>query len=117
MEEVDSDEEVGVQAYGANGVGWAGLAVVPPRAAPGYVLELIRGMSEEDQATFKRNYGPYGGDDVSSLEGDKPQVGVHGQDMTETPCLFFSSFCFSVESNFCFLMGWGGSLASLDWSC
>ena len=52
----------------------------------------IQGEEEQvskakDQATFKRNYGPYGGDDVSSLEGDKPQVGVHGQDMTETPYL------------------------------
>ena len=50
-------------------------------------MELLRGMSEEDQATFKRNMGPHGGDDVSSLEGDKPQVGVRVQDSTETPCL------------------------------
>ena len=68
------------------GVGRFGGGSSPPRATPGYVMELLRGMSEEDQATFKRNYGPDGGD-VSSLEGDKPQVGVHGQDMTETPCL------------------------------
>ena len=50
-------------------------------------MELLRGMSEEDQATFKRNMGSHGGDDVSSLEGDKPPVGVRGQDMTETKCL------------------------------
>ena len=50
-------------------------------------MELMRGMSEENQATLKRNMGSHGGDDVSSLEGDKPQVGVRGQDMTETPCL------------------------------
>ena len=57
------------------------------RVNPDYHMELLCGMSEEDQATFKRNYGSYGGDDVSSLEGDKPQVGVRGQDLTETPCL------------------------------
>ena len=57
------------------------------RVNPDYLMELLRGMSEEDQATFKRNYGSYGGDDVSSLEGDKPQAGVRGQDLTETPCL------------------------------
>ena len=31
--------------------------------------------------------------------------------------LFLLFFCFSVESNFGFLMGWGSSLAFLDWSC
>ena len=35
---------------------------------PDYLMELMRGMSEEDQATFKRNMGSHGGDDVSSLE-------------------------------------------------
>ena len=59
----------------------------PPRATPDYVMELLRGRSEENQATFMRNLGSHGLDDVSSLEGDKPQVGVDGQDMTETPCL------------------------------
>ena len=89
VDEVDSGEEVGVQADGSKRrrVGRFGGGSSPPRASPGYVLEFIRGMSEEDQATFKRNYGLYGGDDVSSFEGDKPQVCVHGQDMTETPCL------------------------------
>ena len=88
MEEVDSGDEVGVQADGGKRrkVGRFGSGSSPPRATPGYVLELLRGVSEEDQATFKRNYGLYGGDDVSSLEGDKPRVGVHGQDRTETPC-------------------------------
>ena len=57
------------------------------RVKPDYPVELLRGMSEEDQATFKRNMGSHGGDDVSSLEGDKPPVGVRGQDMTETKCL------------------------------
>ena len=57
------------------------------RVNPDYLVELPRGMSDKDQATFKRNYGSYGGDDVSSLEGDKPQAGVRGQDLTETPCL------------------------------
>ena len=63
-----------------------GAGSSPPRTTPSCVLELIRGMSVEDQATFKRTYGPYEGDN-GSLEGDKPPVGVHGQDMTETPCL------------------------------
>ena len=43
-------------------------------------------MSEEDQATFKRNMGPHGGDDVCSIEGDNP-VGVRVEDSAETPCL------------------------------
>ena len=88
VEEADSGEEVGVQVDGGKRrrVNRFGAGSSPPRTTPSYVLELIRGMSVEDQATFKRNYGPYGGDD-GSLEGDKPQVGVHGQDMTETPCL------------------------------
>ena len=68
-------------------VGRFGGGLSPPRVTPDYLMELMRGMSEEDQATFKRNMGSHGVDDVSSLEGDKPQVGVHGLDMTETPCL------------------------------
>ena len=89
VEEVDSGEEVGVQADGGKRrrVGRFGGGSSPPRATPDYVMELLRGMSEENQATFMRNLGSHGLDDVSSLEGDKPQVGVHGQDMTETPCL------------------------------
>ena len=45
---------------------WArvGLAVVGvPQIrgiSPARLLELLRGMSEEDQATFKRNMGPHG---------------------------------------------------------
>ena len=91
MEEVDSGEEAGVQADGGKrrrvGKGRFGGGSSSLRVNPDYLMELLRGMSEEDKITFRRNYGPYGGDDVSSLEGDKPQVGVHGQDMTETPCL------------------------------
>ena len=58
VDEVDSGEEVGVQADGGKRrrVGRFGGGSSPPRATPGYVLELIRGMSEEDQATFKRNF-------------------------------------------------------------
>ena len=57
VEEADSSgEEVGVQAEGARGV------------SPARLLELLRGMSEEDQDTFKRNMGPHAGDDVSSIE-------------------------------------------------
>ena len=89
MEEVDSGEEAGVQADGGKRrrVGRFGGGSRPSIATPDSVMELLRGMSEEDQATFMRNLGSHGLDDVSSLEGDKPQVGVHGQDMTETPCL------------------------------
>ena len=68
-------------------VGRFGGGSSPPRATPDYVMELLRGMSEENQATFIRNMGSHGGDDVSSLESDKPQAGVRGQDLTETPCL------------------------------
>ena len=83
MEEVDSGEEVGVQADRGKRwrVGRFGGGSSPSRVTPDYLMELMRGMSEENQATFKRNMGSHGGDDVSSLEG------VHGQDMTETPCL------------------------------
>ena len=49
----------------------------PSIATPDSVMELLRGMSEENQATFMREL-----DDVSSLEGDKPQVGVHGAEIT-----------------------------------
>ena len=89
VEEVDSGEEVGVQADGGKRrrVGRFGGGSSPPRVTPDFLMELMRGMSEENQATVKRNMGSHGLDDVSSLEGDKPQVGVHGQDMTETPCL------------------------------
>ena len=89
VEEVDSGEEVGVQADGGKRgrVGRFGGGSSPSRVNPDYLMELMRGMSEEDQATFKRNMGSHGGDDVSSLEVDKPQVGARGQDMTETPCL------------------------------
>ena len=80
VEEVDSGEEVGVQADGCKRwrVGRFGGGSSPPRATPDYVMELLRGVSEENQAAFMRNLGSHGLDDVSSLEGDKPQVGVHG---------------------------------------
>ena len=82
VEEADSGEEAGVQADGGKrrkvGKGRFGDGSSSSRVIPDYLMELLRGMSEEDQATFKRNHGSYGGDDVSSLEGDKPQVGVRG---------------------------------------
>ena len=53
-------------------VGRFGGGSSPPRATPDYVMELLRGMSEENQATFMRNLGSNGHDDVSSLAGDKP---------------------------------------------
>ena len=39
------------------------------------------------RATFKRSMGPHGGDDVSSMEGDNPPVGVRVEDSAGTPCL------------------------------
>ena len=53
---------------------------------PAWLLELLHGMLEEDQATFKRNMGPHGGDYVSSIEGDNPG-GLRVVDSAETPCL------------------------------
>ena len=44
-------------------------------------------MPEEDQDTFKRNMGPHAGDEVSSMEGDNPPVGVRVKDSAETQCL------------------------------
>ena len=83
VEEADSGEEVGVQGDGGKrrkvGKGRFGGGSRSSRINPDYLME--------DQATFKRNMGSHGGDDVSSLEGDKPPVGVRGQDLTETPCL------------------------------
>ena len=89
VEEVDSGEDCGVQADGGKRrrVGRVGGGSRPSIPTPESVMKLLRGMSEENQDTFMRNLGSHGLDDVSSLEGDKPQVGVHGQDMTETPCL------------------------------
>ena len=89
MEEVDSGQEVGVQIDGGKRrrVNRFGGGSRPSIATPDSVMELLRGMLEENQATFLRNLGSHGLDDVSSLEGDKLQVGVHGQDMAETPCL------------------------------
>ena len=64
VEEVDSGEEVGVQVDGGKRrrVNRFSAGSSPPRTTPSYVLELIRGMSAEDQATFQRNYGPFGGE-------------------------------------------------------
>ena len=52
--------------------------------SPAQLLQLLRGMSEEDQ---NRNMGTHRGVDVSSMEGDNPQVGVRVEDPAETPCL------------------------------
>ena len=51
------------------------------------LLKLLRGRSEEDQDTFKGDIGPHGGDEVSSMEGDNPPVGVRVEDSAQTPCL------------------------------
>ena len=62
---------------------------------PARLHELLHGMSEEVQATFKRNMGPHGGDDVSSIEGDNPG-GLRVVDSAETQCLvhyyFYASY-------------------------
>ena len=73
VEEVDSGEEVGVQADGGKrrkvGKGRFGGGLSSARGmSPARLLELLLGVSEEDQATFKRNMGPHGGDDLSSIE-------------------------------------------------
>ena len=62
VEEVDGGEEVGVQAEGGKkrkmGKGRFGGGSSSARAmCPAQLLELLHGMSEEDQATFKRNMG------------------------------------------------------------
>ena len=54
---------------------------------PNRLLELLHGMSEEDQATFKRDMGPNGGDELSSVDSDLSPVGVRVEDSAETPCL------------------------------
>ena len=91
VEEADSGEEVGVQADGGKrrkvGKGRFGGGSSSARVmCPARLLELSHGMSEKDQATFKRNMGPHGGDDVSSIEGDHPG-GIRVVDSAETPCL------------------------------
>ena len=92
VEEADSGEEVGVQAEGGKrrkvGRGRFGGGSSSARGiSPARLRDLLHGMSEEDQATFKRNMGPHVGDDVSSVEGDNPQVGVRVEDLAEMPCL------------------------------
>ena len=92
MEEADSGEEVGVQADGGKrrkvGKGRFGGGSSSARVMCfARLLELLHGFSEEDQATFKRNMGPRGGDDVYSVEGDNPPVGLRVEDSAETPCL------------------------------
>ena len=60
VEEADSGEEVCVQAHGGKrrkvGKGRFGGGLRSARGkSPARLLELLHGMSEEDQATFKRN--------------------------------------------------------------
>ena len=91
VEEADSGEEVGVQAEGGKkrkmGKGrFGGGSSSASGISPARLLELLHGMSEEDQATFKRNMGPHGGGDVSSIEGDNPG-GIRVVDSAGTPCL------------------------------
>ena len=91
VEEADSGEEVWVQADGGKrrkvGKGrFGGGSSSASGMCPARLLELLHGMSEEDQATFKRNMGPHGGDDVSFIEGDNPG-GIRVADSAETPCL------------------------------
>ena len=91
VEEADSGEEVGVQADGGKrrkvGKGRFGGGLSSARGmSPARLLELLHGMTEENQATFKRNMGPHGGDDLSSIEGDNPR-GLRVVDSAETLCL------------------------------
>ena len=70
------------------GKGWFdGGSSSARRMNPDRLLELLHGMSEEDQATFKRDMGAHGGDELSSVEGDLSPVGVRVEDSAETPCL------------------------------
>ena len=67
VEEADCGEEVGVQADGGKrrkvGKGrFGGGSSSARRMNPDRLLELLHGMSEEDQATFR-------GDELSSVEG------------------------------------------------
>ena len=71
VEEVDSGEEMGFRRRVAKkrkmGKGRFGSGSGSARGiSHARLLEFRHGMSEEDQITFKRNMGPYGGDDVSS---------------------------------------------------
>ena len=50
-------------------VGSAVVRVAARGIGPAQLLELLHGMSEEDQNTFKRNMGPHGRDDVSFYGG------------------------------------------------
>ena len=91
VEEADCGEEVGVQADCGKrrkvGKGRFGGGLSSARGmSPARLVELLRGMSEEDRATFKRNMGPHGGGDLSSVEGDNP-AGVCVEDPAETPFL------------------------------
>ena len=92
VEEADCGEEVGVQADGGKmrkvGKGrFGGGSSSARRMNPDRLLELLHGVSEEDQATLKRNMGPHGGDELSSVEGDLSPVGVLVEDSAETLCL------------------------------
>ena len=67
----DSGEEARVQAEGGKkwkmGKGRFGGGSSSARGiSTARLLELLHGMSEEDQATFKRNMGPHGGDDAET---------------------------------------------------
>ena len=79
---IASGEEVGVRAEDGKkrkvGKGRFGGGSRSARGiSPAQLLELLRGMSEENQNSL----GPHGG------EGDNPQFGVGVEDSAETPCL------------------------------
>ena len=73
VEEADSGEEVGVQGEGGQ----------KRKVCKGRFGELHM-VCRRRTRTFKRNMGPHGGDDVSSVEGDNPPVGVRVEDSAET---------------------------------
>ena len=90
--EADSSEEVGVKGWKkkrkvrkgrfGGGLGSAG------RSDVNRLLEILYGLSEEDQDLFKRNMGRHGRSDVSSMEDGPTEVGVptRVEDLAETPC-------------------------------
>ena len=50
------------------------------------LLEILHGLSEEDQDLSKRNMEKHGGSDVSSMEDGVTEVPARVEDPAETPC-------------------------------
>ena len=91
VEEADSSEEVGVKVEAGKkwkvrkgrfggGSGSAGGIDVDR------LLQILHGLSKEDQDLFKRDVGKHGGSDVSSVEDGLTEVPARVEDLAETPC-------------------------------